>query len=142
MTGSIGAGRVQRVLRAFAAEGMRMALLSVFSLGLGYVLTLAMTTGLKLRPETAYSIAIVLCSVINFFGCRHYVFRGPSGGLWREAARFFPSVLVFRAFEIALFSGIHSLWGNYHLAYFATAAISMVAKLLVSKLFIFKRPTV
>lgn len=142
MIGSTDPGRLQRMLRAFAAEGARMALLSVFSLGLGYVLTLAMTSGFGFRPEAAYSGAVVLCSVINFFGCRHYVFRSPSGGLWREAVRFFPSVLMFRAFEVALFSGIHALSSNYHLAYFSTAAISMVAKLLVSKLFIFKRPTV
>ena len=127
-------------LYPLAGEGLRMGLLSAFSLGFGYLLTAALTALAGLDPKLAYSIAIVITSVLNFFGCRYLVFRGARGALWQEALKFFPSVLLFRAIEVALFSAILSLHSNYHLAYFATAAIAMAGKLMISKVFIVKRP--
>lgn len=129
-----------RALNRFAGEGLRMALLSAFSLGLGYVLTSAMVRWGDVNPELAYSVAVIGCSVMNFFGCRYYVFCGTRDSIWREALKFFPSVLLFRAVEVALFAVIFDFSANYHVAYFATALISMAAKLLLSKLFIFRRP--
>ena len=128
-------------LRSLAGEGVRLGLLSLASLALGYVLTVGMTEFGGLDPKAAYSIAIIICSVLNFFGCRHLVFRGTRAPLWEEAAKFFPSVLLFRFFEIMLFSLFVTAIHGYHLAYFATAAISMAGKLLVSKFFIFRRTT-
>ena len=128
-------------LRSLAGEGVRLGLLSLASLALGYVLTVGMTEFGGLDPKAAYSIAIIICSVLNFFGCRHLVFRGTRAPLWEEAAKFFPSVLLFRFFEIMLFSLFVTAIDGYHLAYFATAAISMAGKLLVSKFFIFRRTT-
>lgn len=128
-------------LRSLAGEGVRLGLLSLASLALGYVLTVGMTEFGGLDPKAAYSIAIIICSVLNFFGCRHLVFRGTRAPLWEEAAKFFPSVLLFRFFEIMLFSLFVTAIDGYHLAYFATAAISMAGKLIVSKFFIFRRTT-
>lgn len=131
-------GASPRWLRSFASEAVRLGLLSLASLGLGYVLTLALhATGLA--PETAFGCAVVICSILNFFGCRHYVFRGPKPAAWREAVKFFPAVLAFRAMEVALFALLNGAWDNHHLAYFATAAVGMASKLLVSRLFIFRR---
>jgi putative flippase GtrA len=127
-------------LRLLAGEGLRMGLLSLGRLGLGYLLTTGLTELAGMDPKVAYSIALVTCSLFNFFGCRHLVFHGPRAPLWQEAAKFFPSVLLFRTVEVALFSAIFSLKPNYHLAYFATATIAMAGKLLVSKFFIFRRP--
>lgn len=115
-----------------------MGFLSLGSLAFGYVLTAGMTEHGGLDPKAAYGIAVVVCSILNFFGCRHLVFRGPRAPLWREAAKFFPSVLLFRLVEVALFAALVTAI-NYHLAYFTTAAISMACKLLVSKFFIFRR---
>lgn len=134
------ASRVTGKLYPLAGEGLRMGLLSAFSLGLGYLLTAGLTALAGLDPKLAYSIAVVITSVLNFFGCRYLVFRGARSALWQEALKFFPSVLLFRAIEVALFSVILSLHSNYHLAYFVTAAIAMAGKLLISKFFIFKRP--
>lgn len=128
------------LLRSAAGEGLRLGLLSLLSLGLGYLLTSAFHAWGGLASEAAFGYAVLICSVVNFFGCRHYVFRGPKGPVWHEAAKFFPSVLVFRALEVVLFAGIHSLVGNYHVAYFATTGVSMLAKLFLSRAFIFKRP--
>lgn len=116
-----------------------MGVLSVLSLVLGYLLTILFRNITGMAIETAYSCAVIICSVLNFFGCRHYVFRGGKGSLVVEAAKFFPSILMFRAVEVALFAGLNHLLQNYHLAYIATAVISMVFKLLISRLFIFKR---
>lgn len=118
-----------------------MGLLSLFSLGFGYLLTAALATLGRLDPKLAYGIAITTCSLFNFYGSRHFVFPGTKGPVWLEAIRFFPSVLAFRAVELALFSALMALHANYHVAYFAIAAISMAGKLLVSKAFIFRRPT-
>lgn len=115
-----------------------MAALSLASLGLGYLLTLAFLA-LGLHAEVAFTCSVLTCSILNFFGCRHYVFRGRKGPLWQEAAKFFPTVLVFRAVEVALFSALNAWWGNHHLAYFATVGTSMVVKLLISRYFIFTR---
>ena len=123
-----------------ASEGLRMGLLSLGSLGLGYLLTTAFTEMVGLEPEAAYGVAVCICSIFNFFGCRHLVFRGTPGPLWQEAAKFFPSVLVFRALEVALFSMLLRIVPNYHVAYFITAVASMACKLLVSKFLIFRRP--
>jgi len=134
------ADAARRALRTFAGEGLRMALLSGFSLALGYALTAVLVAWAGMPAPTAYGVAVVACSIVNFFGCRGFVFAGPKAPLWQEALRFFPSVLLFRALEVALFSLLHAAWRNYHLAYFATAAASMLAKLLWSKWFIFRRP--
>lgn len=127
------------VLRMVAGEGFRMGVLSAASFALGYLLTIILHEGLKVPADGAYSIAILTCSVLNFFGCRHYVFRGTKGGLLFEAAKFFPSILVFRAVEIAIFSQLSRLLDNYHLAYVATALISTTLKFAISRLVIFKR---
>lgn len=126
-------------LGALAGEGFRMGVLSVASLVLGYLLTILFHDVGGMAVEAAYSCAIISCSILNFFGCRHYVFRGAKGRLLVEAAKFFPSILVFRAVEVALFAALNRLLQNYHVAYIGTAVISMVFKLLVSRLFIFKR---
>lgn len=120
-------------------EGLRMGVLSVASLGLGYVLTTALVELAGLRPEPAYAIAIVTCSILNFFGCRHFVFRGTAGPLWKEAGLFFPSVLAFRAVEVVLFSALLRVLEHYQAVYFLTAGLSMAGKFLVSKLFVFRR---
>lgn len=114
-------------------------MLSLCSLGLGYVLTLAFH-GMGLPAEAAFACSVAICSILNFFGCRHYVFRGRKGPLWQEAAKFFPTVFVFRAIEVALFSALNAWLGNHHLAYFTAVGASMVVKLLISRYFIFKRP--
>ena len=128
------------MLRSLAGEGLRMAVLSLASLALGYLLTLAYRAWFGIPPEAAFGYAVLTCSIVNFFGCRHYVFRGRQGPLWQEAVKFFPSVLAFRAIEVVLFACINAWLGNHHIAYFATAGLSLLGKLVVSRTFIFKRP--
>lgn len=132
--------RLRSGLALLAGEGVRMLLLSLSSLILGYVLTTVQVEVFGADAKAAYGVALVICSVLNFFGCRYFVFRGARAPLWQEALKFFPSVFAFRAFEVVLFSILVSVVPSYHVAYFATAAISMLGKLLVSKLLIFRRP--
>lgn len=133
------AGRRSGALGRLAGEGFRMGVISAGSLVLGYALTVALHEGLGMPAEWAYALAVLTCSVLNFFGARHYVFRGRKGPLFLEATKFFPSILLFRAMEIVLFSTLNRLLDNYHFAYLSTTAISAMAKFLVSRMFIFKR---
>ncbi|GGK13381.1 hypothetical protein GCM10011394_23270 [Luteimonas terricola] len=127
------------MLKKLAGEGFRMGILSIVSFVLGYLLTFILHEGMRIAVEGAYTLAILICSVLNFFGCRHYVFQGTKGTILLEAAKFFPSILVFRAVEVVLFSQLNRISDNYHLAYVATALISMVCKFVASRFIIFKR---
>src|SRR5690606_25375758 len=92
-----------------------------------------------LHVNLAYAIAVVTCSVVNFFGCRSWVFKGTPGPLFAEAGKFFSSILLFRAAEILVFSQLASWLGNYHVAYFLTACIAAGLKFLAFRTFVFKR---
>ena len=138
--GAFSAEYIHSLLRSLAGQGFRMAMLSTASLFIGYSLTLLFKSGFGIPAEAAFGYAVLICSIMNFFGCRHYVFRGQKGALWQEAAKFFPSVLLFRSLEVALFAVLNASWHNFHLAYFATAITSMLIKLVISRIFIFKRP--
>ncbi|TWT18625.1 GtrA family protein [Luteimonas marina] len=128
-----------RRMSPLLGEGLRMGVLSVASLAVGYLLTTGLVELAQLAPEPAYAIAVVSCSILNFFGCRHYVFKGTQGPLWKEASMFFPSVLAFRALEVLVFSSLLRVLDHYQVVYFVTAGLSMVAKFIVSKLLIFRR---
>ncbi|MBP6798367.1 MAG: hypothetical protein KA124_09735, partial [Luteimonas sp.] len=82
------AGEAGRDGSPLIGEGLRMGVLSAASLVAGYLLTTGLVELGRLDPEIAYAIAVVSCSVLNFFGCRHYVFKGAQGPLWKEAALF------------------------------------------------------
>lgn len=127
------------MLKKVAGEGFRMGILSIASFVLGYLLTFILHEGMRVSAEGAYALAILTCSVLNFFGCRHYVFRGTKGTILFEAAKFFPAILVFRAVEVVLFSQLNRILENYHLAYVATALISTMCKFVISRLIVFNR---
>lgn len=116
-----------------------MGILSLFSLVLGYLLTWLLHVHGGLDVELAYTYSILTCSVINFLGCRYYVFRGTRGAFLIEALKFFPSILVFRMVEVAMFSILNRVLRNYHAAYIVTAVASTLLKLLLSRAFIFQR---
>ena len=122
-----------------AGEGLRMGVLSVASLVLGYLLTIMLHEFLRIPAEAAFTVAVVVCSILNFFGFRYYILRGSDGHILVEAAKFFPTMLLFRSFEVGLFAMLHRVFENYHLAYVATTGISASLKLLVSRIWIFKR---
>jgi len=137
MSGWLASLRNRRLL---AGEGLRMGLLTGLSFVLGYLLTALLVEWLGMAPQAAYAIAIVTCSIVNFFGCRHFVFRTTSAPLLPEAAKFFASILAFRAIEVGLFHLFFVASGDYRLAYLATTALSTLGKFAVAKLFIFKKP--
>lgn len=115
-----------------------MLVVTAISFGLGFLLTVAGKEWLGLDEKAAYSYAILICTLVNFFACRHYVFRTGDSPLLPEALKFFPSVFAFRFLEIALFSLFSRLELDYRLAYVATSVISLALKFLVAKFFIFR----
>lgn len=120
-------------------EGIRMAILSGASFVTGYLLTAALVELGRLEPGIAYAIAAVSCSIMNFFGYRHFVFLGVRGQFWREAKLFFPSVAVFRGLEILAFTALVPLLHGYQVTYVLVAGTSVAAKFIVSKWLIFRR---
>lgn len=115
-----------------------MLVVTAASFCLGFLLTVAGKEWLGLDEKAAYSYAILICTFINFFACRHYVFRTGGSPLLPEALKFFPSVIAFRFLEIALFSVFAKLGLDYRAAYVATSVISLVLKFLVAKYFVFR----
>lgn len=117
---------------------MRMLVVTAASFAAGFLLTLLGKEVFGLQPEQAYSIAILVCTLANFFACRHYVFRTSKSPLLPEAIRFFPSVIAFRFLEIALFSTFHRMGLDYRAAYVITSVVSLALKFLVAKYFVFR----
>lgn len=115
-----------------------MALLTSFSFALGFVLTSCLIELIGMAPQAAYAVAIVTCSIVNFFACRYYVFRTSAAPILPEAIKFFASILAFRLAEIGLFHVFFVWSGDYRIAYFATTALSTLGKFFVAKFFIFK----
>lgn len=134
----MGNPRLIERITAAGGEGMRMLVVTVASFVAGFALTMLGKEVFGLEAELAYSIAILLCTVANFFACRYYVFRTSRSPILPEALRFFPSVIAFRFLEIALFSLFARLGLDYRLAYIATSVISLMLKFLVAKYFVFK----
>lgn len=116
-----------------------MATLSLASLLTGYLLTTGLIELAGVGTRLSYAVAIITCSVLNFFGLRYYVFSKSTPSLVGAALKFFPSVLLFRNVEILIFSYLLQIYDNYHVVYFATAAASAGAKFLLYKFLIFRK---
>lgn len=131
--------RVRRRAALLLVDGWRMAVMSLASLVLGYLLTILFHQTGGLHVDLAYALAIITCSVVNFFGCRYWVFQGARSSLVVEAGKFFPSILLFRILEIVAFSHLVKWLGTYHAAYFLTACLAAGLKFLAFRVFVFKR---
>lgn len=131
--------RLQYLLGSVAGQSWRMAVMSLISLGLGYLLTLLFLQLLAVPAASAYLYATVICSIVNFFGCRHWVFQGARAPLLSEALKFFPSILAFRLVESLAFSWALRWLGNHHLAYLLTAFTAVCLKYVLFRSFVFSR---
>lgn len=125
---------------ALAGEGLRMAALSLLSFVLGFVLTALLAGPAGLPAQAAYAIAVAVCSTMNFFGYRHWVFAPARGPAWPEARRFVASTIAFRLAEIGVFHLLYVAIDDYRIAYVATQAMAVVAKFAVAKWLVFRRP--
>ena len=126
--------------RALAGQGLRMAALSLASFVLGYVLTTLLAGPGGLPPQAAYAIAVAVCSTMNFYGFRHWVFAPAEGPAWPEARRFLASTLAFRLVEILVFHLLYLALDDYRIAYVATQGMAVMAKFAVAKWLVFPRP--
>lgn len=116
-----------------------MAALSLASFVLGYVLTTLLAGTGGLPPQGAYAIAVAVCSTMNFFGFRHWVFAPAAGPAGPEARRFIASTVAFRLVEILVFHLLYVAIDDYRIAYVATQAMAVVAKFAVAKWLVFPR---
>lgn len=128
-------------IKKTGGEGIRTIVVTILSFATGFLLTIFGTEVVGLQPELSYSISIIFCTICNFFAYRHYIFRSSGSPLLLEALKFFPMFLVFRTFEIFLFSFVSKLGMDYRLAYVATALTSASLKFLAAKFLVFKAPS-
>lgn len=131
-------GPRKRLAHPVLGQGLRMAILSGASFVLGFVLTSLLVEVAGLPAQLAYAIAIVACTVLNFFGCRHWVFRTTHMPAWPEAGRFFSSILLFRLAEIGVFHLLFVALDDYRIAYVASQVVSAIIKFTVAKWFVFR----
>lgn len=106
---------------------------------LGFAITSALIEWTNVAAQAAYAVALVICTIANFFGCRHWVFQTTDMPIWPEAWRFFSSVLGFRLLELAVFHVLYASTNDYRIAYVITQTASAIGKFIVAKLFIFRR---
>ncbi|NLA67944.1 MAG: GtrA family protein [Gammaproteobacteria bacterium] len=128
-----------RLAHPTLGQGLRMVGLSGISFVLGFALTWLLVELGGLPPEAAYAIAVATCTVVNFFGFRHWVFRTAHLPAWPEARRFFPSFLGFRVVEVGLFHLVYKAIGEYQSSYVVTQALAALMKFAVAKWLVFKR---
>lgn len=131
-------GSGKRLPHPVLGQGVRMAVLSGISFVLGFVLTSLLVEVAGLPAQLAYAIAVVACTALNFFGCRHWVFRTAHMPFWPEAGRFFSSILLFRLAEIGGFHLLFVAIDDYRIAYVATQVASAIIKFAVAKWFVFR----
>lgn len=115
-----------------------MAILTGISFGLGFALTSLLVEVAGLPAQLSYALAITACTVVNFFGCRYWVFRTGHTPFWPEAGRFFASILLFRLAELGVFHLLYLAIGDYRIAYVATQVASAIIKFAIAKWFVFK----
>jgi putative flippase GtrA len=121
-------------------QGVRMAGLTAASFALGLGLTTLLVEVAGLPAQMAYAIAIVTCTIANFFGCRYWVFRTAQMPFWPEAARFFASILLFRLAEVGVFHWLYVAIDDYRVAYVVTQVASAIVKFTIAKWFVFRAP--
>jgi putative flippase GtrA len=119
-------------------QGVRMVLQSGFSFLLGLAITSLLVEWAKVPVQPAYLTALIVCSLVNFFAFRHWIFRTAHMPVWSEAWRFFCSVLGFRLAELLAFHFLYIGIDDYRIAYVITQATSAVAKFAVTKMFVFR----
>ena len=131
-------GLYKRLFRSLLGQGARLAALSVASFILGFSVTTLSVEVFGLPARTAYPLALVVCTTVNFFGCRHWVFRTAHMPFWPETIRFFTSILAFRLVEIVMFNILLKISDDYRIAYVVTQSVSTILKFIVAKIFVFK----
>lgn len=124
--------------RALAGDAARMAVLTLVTITLAYLVTVAGVELAGFDSRVVYPCGLVLASTLNFFGCRYFVFRNSRDGFWRQAGLFAASIGLFRLVEMALFGLAITAGLNYHVAFVAVAAFSVVAKFLVARGIVFR----
>lgn len=127
-----------RLAHPLLGQGVRMAVLTGISFALGFVLTTLLVELAGLPAQLAYALAITTCTVVNFFGCRYWVFRTAHAPFWPEAGRFFASILLFRLAEVGIFHLLYRAIGDYRIAYVVTQVASAIIKFAIAKWFVFR----
>ena len=115
----------------------RFLALSGLSFGMNLGLTVLFHEVLNLSQEASLATAMVLVSVMNFIGCRYFVFETSDAGLAKQLVMFYASWLPFRGLEYLLFLVLHT-WLNMNYV----AAVVLVQLIAFMSKFLYFRQTV
>jgi putative flippase GtrA len=118
----------------------RFGLLSALSFGLNFGLTSLFHEVAGLWEPASFAISLVIVSVINFIGCRHFVFESQEGSLWWQILTFYASWLPFRGIEWVLFVVLNEWMGlDYRLAMILVQGVSFAVKFVYFRVAVFRR---
>jgi putative flippase GtrA len=126
--------------RALTAEGLRYAMVAVFSFTwiIGCSAFLHEVAGTS--EQLAVAVALATALIVNFTLLRLFVFPGQSMSLVGQFAAVAVTSASFRLFEYGLFLLLGALLGLFYLAATALAVlVSAVAKFLVYRNLVFRR---
>jgi len=105
-----------RQKKTVAVSMMRFGMLSGLSFVANISITVLLHEGAGFPEELAFAIALVVVFVMNFLGCRLFVFNAQEGDPKRQFAMFLSSSVIFRLGEYLAFLLIHTLLGLYYIA--------------------------
>lgn len=131
-------GLRSRLAHPLVGQGLRMGILAGISFALGFALTALFVEAAGWPAQLSYAVAVALCTVVNFFGCRYWVFRTGTMPFWPEAGRFFASILLFRVAEVGVFHLFYLAIEDYRIAYVTTQVTSAIIKFVIAKWFVFR----
>lgn len=118
----------------------RFGLLSALSFGLNFGLTSLLHEVAGLWEPASFAISLVIVSVVNFIGCRHFVFESQEGSLGWQILTFYASWLPFRGLEWVLFVVLNEWMGlDYRLAMILVQGTSFAVKFVYFKVAVFRR---
>ena len=130
-------------MRVFLARATRFVGLGGVSFAVNVGLTVLLTERLRLAPEGALAISILVVFTMNFLACRYFVFDGRSQDFRRQLLLFAMASGGFRGAEYLAFVVCHRLLGiQYVVALVGILVVSTMVKFFVYQRVVFTGPAV
>jgi len=87
---------------------LRFGFLTAASFAVNLGLTVLFHEGLMLPEELAFGLALIIVFMLNFIGCRHFVFENTNDTIGRQFVLFLGTSIGFRGAEFMAFLILHT----------------------------------
>jgi len=122
-----------------ANSGLRLLLWISATFPLNLLTTAILHEVIRLSEEVSFFIALVIVSLVNFVGLRHFVYRQSEGELRQQFTAFVGSTIFFRVAEyVGFLFVLNRLHWHYLLGICAVMGTSTLTKHFVYKFAIFR----